>query len=200
MWMMSGGTLCHSWYIYVCINSCRSNMVKPHCTVTEKHTQSRQLDAYSINSCFIGGGNKSTWRKQQVTDNFITQYCNGYTSSWAGFELTTLVVIDTDCTGSCKSNYHTITTMTASCLDQVTSAWMQWQAYQKIHMLWLWPAFVNWFPVDLLINKTNNCLSIEENQYDDNYSINYVELVEWRLWCLMPLSTIFWLYRGCQFY
>ena len=26
------------------------------------------------------------------------------------FELTTLVVIATDCTGSCKSNYHTITT------------------------------------------------------------------------------------------
>ena len=25
-----------------------------------------------------------------------------------GFELTTLVVKDTDCTGSCKSNYHTI--------------------------------------------------------------------------------------------
>jgi hypothetical protein len=155
---------------------------------------------YSINSCFIGGGNKSTWRKPQVTDNFITQYCNGYTSSWAGFELTTLVVIDTDCTGSCKSNYHTITTITASCQDQVTSAWMQWQACQKIHMLWLWPAVVNWFPVNLLINKTNNCLSIEENQYDDSYSINYVELVEWRLWCLTPLSTIFWLYRGCQFY
>ena len=31
-----------------------------------------------------------------------------------GFELTTLVVIGTDCTGSCKSNYHTITTMTVS--------------------------------------------------------------------------------------
>jgi hypothetical protein len=31
-------------------------------------------------------------------------------SPWTGFELTTLVVIDTDCTGSCKSNYHTITT------------------------------------------------------------------------------------------
>ena len=27
---------------------------------------------------------------------------------WAGFELTTLVVIGTDCIGSCKSNYHTI--------------------------------------------------------------------------------------------
>jgi hypothetical protein len=26
----------------------------------------------------------------------------------AGFELTTLVVVGTDCIGSCKSNYHTI--------------------------------------------------------------------------------------------
>ena len=30
-----------------------------------------------------------------------------------GFELTTLVVIGTDCIGSCKSNYHAITTMMA---------------------------------------------------------------------------------------
>ena len=30
-----------------------------------------------------------------------------------GFELTTLVVISTDCTGSCKSNCHMITTTTA---------------------------------------------------------------------------------------
>jgi len=29
-----------------------------------------------------------------------------------GFELATLVVIGTDCIGSCKSNYHMITTMT----------------------------------------------------------------------------------------
>jgi hypothetical protein len=28
-----------------------------------------------------------------------------------GFELTTLVVIGTDCIGNCKSNYHTIMTM-----------------------------------------------------------------------------------------
>ena len=31
----------------------------------------------------------------------------------AGFELTTLVVLGTDCIGSCKSNYHTTTTTTA---------------------------------------------------------------------------------------
>jgi hypothetical protein len=30
----------------------------------------------------------------------------------AGFELTTLVIIGTDCIGSCKSNYYTITTTT----------------------------------------------------------------------------------------
>jgi len=29
--------------------------------------------------------------------------------SHMGFELTTLVVIDTDCISGCKSNYHTIT-------------------------------------------------------------------------------------------
>jgi hypothetical protein len=33
--------------------------------------------------------------------------------SLAGFELTTLLVIGTDCTGSCKSNHRTIMTTTA---------------------------------------------------------------------------------------
>jgi hypothetical protein len=36
--------------------------------------------------------------------------------SWAGFTLTTSVVIGTDCIGSCKCNYHTIKTMTAPIL------------------------------------------------------------------------------------
>jgi len=35
------------------------------------------------------------------------------TLTWVGFELTTLMVIGTDCTGSCKSNYHTITATVA---------------------------------------------------------------------------------------
>jgi hypothetical protein len=38
--------------------------------------------------------------------NFITYCCVEYTSPWMGFEPTTLVVIGTDCTGSCKFNYH----------------------------------------------------------------------------------------------
>jgi hypothetical protein len=48
-----------------------------------------------------------------AASDFITYCCNEYTSPWTGLELTTLVVIGTDCTGSCKSNYNTIMTMTA---------------------------------------------------------------------------------------
>ena len=44
--------------------------------------------------------------------NFFTQCCIEYTSPWTGFKFTTLVVIDTDCTDSYKSNYHMTTTPT----------------------------------------------------------------------------------------
>jgi hypothetical protein len=47
----------------------------------------------------------------QVTDKLY--HIMLYTSPWSRFELTTSVVIGTDCIGSCKSNYHTITTRTA---------------------------------------------------------------------------------------
>ena len=66
---------------------------------------------------YIGGGNRSTRRKSLTFPKsliyFISLCCIEYTSSWTGFELATLVVIGTDCTGSCKSNHHTITTTTA---------------------------------------------------------------------------------------
>jgi len=65
---------------------------------------------------FISGGNQSTRRKPptsvpQLTDKLYQIY--RVHPGCAGFELTTLVVIGTDYTGSCKSNYHTITTTTA---------------------------------------------------------------------------------------
>jgi hypothetical protein len=53
------------------------------------------------------------WRKpdyvEKVTDKLY---------HITGFELMTLVVIGTDYTGSCKSNYHTITT-TMTPVDEV---------------------------------------------------------------------------------
>ena len=46
----------------------------------------------------------------QVTDKLY--HIMLYTSPWSRFKLTTSVVIGTDCIGSCKSNYHTITATT----------------------------------------------------------------------------------------
>ena len=47
----------------------------------------------------------------QVTDK--RYHIMLYTSPWAGVEPITSVVIGTDCIGSCKFNYHTITATTA---------------------------------------------------------------------------------------
>ena len=44
---------------------------------------------------------------------FQTLSHNVVWSTWEGFEITTSVVIDTNCTDSCKFSHHTILTMTA---------------------------------------------------------------------------------------
>ena len=56
-------------------------------------------------SVIYGDGQFYWWRTshwQTSSFNVVPEY----TLLWTGFELTTLVVIGTDCIGSCKSNYH----------------------------------------------------------------------------------------------
>jgi hypothetical protein len=48
---------------------------------------------------------KKTTDLQHVTDTFSHNLVSS--TPWMGLELKTLVVIGTDCIGSCKSNYHT---------------------------------------------------------------------------------------------
>jgi hypothetical protein len=70
------------------------------------------------------------------------------TPLWTGFALTTLVVIGTDCTGSCKFYYHTITITTApiNC---------QWHYLLIICFKWwrsvLYACNVSVFKIDLIL-------------------------------------------------
>ena len=59
--------------------------------------------------------------------NFITSCCIEHTSPKAGFEFTSLVAICTYCTGSFKSNYHTITTTTVPAIICFAIGW-----YKKV--------------------------------------------------------------------
>jgi hypothetical protein len=56
---------------------------------------------------------KNHWPVTSHWQTFITYCCIEYISPSAGFKQMTLMLIDTDCTGSCKSNYNMITTTTA---------------------------------------------------------------------------------------
>ena len=75
----------------------------------------QQYLSYIVAVSFIGGGNRSTRRKPPTCHKSLTNYIIMLYQT--AFENITSVVIGTDCTSSCKSNYHMITNMTAPKLN-----------------------------------------------------------------------------------
>ena len=59
------------------------------------------------------------WRKPLTCHKSLTNFFHimlyRVHLAWAGFKLTILVMISTDCTGNCKSNYHMIRATTDTC-------------------------------------------------------------------------------------
>ena len=84
----------------------------------------QQYFSYIVAASFIGRGNRSTRRKPWICSKSLNKLyhimLHRVHPAWAGFELTTLVVIGTDCIGSCKSNYHTIKITTTTTVPVTT--------------------------------------------------------------------------------
>ena len=110
-------SLCHStWKALICYRN--SNIIDLaiynfdyiccHCASTDMSKLNKQGTRVMVFNATFNNISVITWRSDLLVEEIGLS-----TENWAGFELTTLVVIDTDCTGSCKSNYHTITTRTA---------------------------------------------------------------------------------------
>ena len=166
----------------------------------------------------------------QITDKFyhIMLYRVPANLAWVGFELTTLAVIDTDCIGSCKSTYHTITAMTAPKNLITRALYNKLSLLNELHIFLVavkspFPPFVPFPPHFCTISKfwwtcsrpeyvqTIFCIkfwmicayiSPKWNQTSEIWMNDSCKSIPKGvgLWCLTPLWKKNQLYRGDLFY
>ena len=73
----------------------------------------KNISVISLQSVLLVEYPENTTDLSKVTENLYHIMFYRVHLTWAGLKLTTLEVIGSDCTGSCKSNYHKITTTMA---------------------------------------------------------------------------------------
>jgi hypothetical protein len=135
---------CICWFVWWCL--------MPLSTIFELYRGS-----------FIGGGNRRTRRKPPTCHKSLTNFNHImlYTSPWSRFELTTSVMIGTDCIGSCKSNYHTIMATTAPLFSVYTFSLCIALCIMSVH-----PHFQQYFNYSMVFSIQFSCWRILE--YLDN--------------------------------
>jgi hypothetical protein len=111
-----------------------------------------------------------------------------YTSPRSRFELTTSVVIGTDCIGSCKSNYHAIKELRATSPLEVEGCGTSCQWRMIRHILWGFFVLLFFYFHGLVFFFCQNihvcCLMVF------NATFNNISVISWRSLLLMEKTGV----------